>query len=222
VTILRLMDSRISKRNGESVKQVIYQEKTQLSHEAEVKMPDVSKIVEKENVKDIILQFTDISGALHSLWVPAQLFSRIADEGVHFDGSSVAMVDISESDLKLIPELNTFRILPQSLFPQRVAKVTCDLYEPESDKPFKLSPRFILKKLMKDSMKSLGPSVNYNACSEIEYFVFRKDESGNIKTIDEGGYLESPPTDAGADLRLELWVSLLRNTTMNAHLGSQN
>jgi glutamine synthetase len=171
-------------------------------------MPDVSKIVEKENVKDIILQFTDISGALHSLWVPAQLFSRIADEGVHFDGSSVAMVDISESDLKLIPELNTFRILPQSLFPQRVAKVTCDLYEPESDKPFKLSPRFILKKLMKDSMKSLGPSVNYNACSEIEYFVFRKDESGNIRTIDEGGYLESPPTDAGADLRLEIVENL--------------
>jgi glutamine synthetase len=172
---------------------------------------EVAKTVQKENVKEIVLQFTDLSGILHSLWVPSELLSKVAESGIHTDGSSVDMVDISESDLKLMPDVDTFAILPPSLFPQKVARVVCDIYEPESDRPFELDPRFILKKAVNDSKKSLGNSVKYNACSEIEYFVFKKGEDGNIRLIDEAGYLASPPADAGADLRLEITENL-RNT----------
>ena len=172
---------------------------------------EVAKTVQKENVKEIVLQFTDLSGILHSLWIPSELLSKVAESGIHTDGSSVDMVDISESDLKLMPDVDTFAILPPSLFPQKVARVVCDIYEPESDRPFELDPRFILKKAVNDSKKSLGTSVKYNACSEIEYFVFKKGEDGNIRLIDEAGYLASPPADAGADLRLEITENL-RNT----------
>lgn len=85
----------------------------------------VMEIVQKEEVKEIALQFTDLSGILHSLWVPADPFSKIAEGGIHMDGSSVDMVDISESDLKLMPDLDTFVVLPHSLFSQRVARVIC-------------------------------------------------------------------------------------------------
>lgn len=171
-------------------------------------MSHVMKRIQKENVKEVALQFTDLSGVLHSLWVPAELFSKVADDGIHMDGSSVAMVDISQSDLKLLPDADSFTVMPQSFFPQRVARVVCDIYEPESKRPFKLDPRFILKKVMDDSKKSLGASVNFNACSEIEYFVFTKDEDGKIRLIDNAGYLYSPPADGGADLRLEITENL--------------
>jgi len=171
-------------------------------------MSEVAKIVEKENVKEIVLQFTDLSGILHSLWIPSELLSKVAEGGIHTDGSSVDMVDISKSDLKLVPDVDTFAILPTSLFPQKVARVVCDIYEPESDRPFELDPRFILKKVVNDSKKNLGTSVTYNACSEIEYFVFKKGEDGSIRLIDEAGYLASPPADVGADLRLEITENL--------------
>lgn len=168
-------------------------------------MSEVAKLIEKENVKEVALQFTDITGVLHSLWVPSKLFPKIAEEGVHMDGSSIDdMVDISRSDLKLKPDLETFTVLPPNLFSQRIARVVCDLYEPESDKPFELAPRFVLKKVTNNLKETLGPSVNYYASSEIEFFMFQKGEDGSIEFLDKAGYLASPPADLGADLRLEI------------------
>ncbi len=40
-------------------------------------MPEVTELVRKEDVKEVALQFTDISGILHSLWIPAELFSKV-------------------------------------------------------------------------------------------------------------------------------------------------
>ena len=172
------------------------------------RMTEVARLIKDNDVKEIALQFTDISGILHSLWVPSEPFSKIAQEGIHMDGSSVDMVDISESDLKLMPDTNTFTVLSPNLFPQRVARVVCNIYEPESNKPFNIDPRFILKKVMNDSKKTLGASVKYNACSEIEYFLFKKNEDGSIQRYDEGGYLASPPADLGIDVRLEITENL--------------
>jgi len=168
---------------------------------------EVTRLIEKENVIEIALQFTDISGILHSLWIPSQLFLKVAEEGVHTDGSSVGMVDISKSDLKLVPDVDTFIVLPPNSFPQRVARVVCDIYEPESNRHFELDPRLVLKKVMSDVKKSLGVSVKCCACSEIEFFLFKKSESG-IQLLDEGEYLATPPADLGTDLRLEVTENL--------------
>ena len=169
---------------------------------------EVTKIIQKENVRDIALQFTDLSGILHSLWIPSELFSKTAEEGIHTDGSSVDMVNISQSDLKLKPDPSTFTILPPGLFAQKTARVSCDIYEPESRKTLEIDPRHILKKVIEDAKKIFGNTITYNACSEIEYFVFNKAENGAIRLIDNAGYLASPPADAGADLRLEITENL--------------
>jgi glutamine synthetase len=158
---------------------------------------EVAELLKKEDVKEIVLQFADISGGLHSLWVPSDLFSKVAEEGIHTDGSSVEMVDISQSDLKLIPDVDTLVLLPSSLFPQRIARVACDICEPESNRAFELDPRFVLKKVMNEAKKTLGASVRYNACSEIEFFLFKKDDNGTIRLLDDGEYLATPPRDLG-------------------------
>ncbi|UCC28452.1 MAG: glutamine synthetase beta-grasp domain-containing protein [Candidatus Bathyarchaeota archaeon] len=167
-------------------------------------MPEVTELVRKEDVKEVALQFTDISGILHSLWIPAELFSKVAEGGIHVDGSSIGMVDVSRSDLKLMPDADTFTVLPPNLFPQRTARVACDIYEPESNRPFELDPRFVLNKVLNEAKKSLGSSVRYYASSEMEYFLFKRGENGDIRLLDEGRYLATPPADLGVDLRLEI------------------
>jgi glutamine synthetase len=169
---------------------------------------EVTELIEKESVQEIALQFTDISGSLHSLWVPSELFPKIAECGIHIDGSSIGMVDISKSDVKLMPDVDTFAVLPPGLFPQNVARAICDIFEPDSDTPLALDPRSILKKVIAGVKKSLGSSVNCYASSEMEYFLFKRNETGDIKLLDEGGYLDTPPADAGADLRLEIVKNL--------------
>jgi glutamine synthetase len=169
---------------------------------------EVSAAVQKQGVEEVALQFTDLSGGLHSLWVPAKQLSKAIDEGIHMDGSSVGMVDISESDLKLIPDSNTFAALPSGLFPYRVGRMVCDIYEPDSNKPFVNDPRFVLKRVIDDFKRTLGTNLTYNACSEIEYFLFARDQAGNLRRQDEGGYLASPPADLGIDTRLEIVKNL--------------
>jgi len=165
---------------------------------------EVKAAVQKHGLEEVALQFTDVSGGLHSLWVPAHLVSKVASEGIHMDGSSVDMVDISGSDLKLVPDLDTLTILPSGLFKSRVGRMMCDLYEPDSDRHFAIDPRYVLRKVIDESKGVLGGSATYNACSEIEYFLFSRDQTGNLRRQDEGGYLSSPPADQGIDVRLEI------------------
>jgi len=165
---------------------------------------EVKAAVQRQGLEDLALQFTDLSGGLHSLWVPAHLVSKVASEGIHMDGSSVDMVDISGSDLKLVPDLGTLTALPSGLFQSRVGRMMCDLYEPDSDRPFEIDPRYVLRKVIGESKSVLGAGATYNACSEIEYFLFSRDQTGNLRRQDEGGYLSSPPADQGIDVRLQI------------------
>ncbi|MFX1562724.1 MAG: glutamine synthetase family protein, partial [Promethearchaeota archaeon] len=173
-------------------------------------MSEVAKLIKQENVKNIALQFTDISGIMRSLWVPSKYFIKTVEEGIHTDGSSVGMVDVSRSDLKLVPDLDSFTIMPPAIFPERVAFVLCDIYRPESNKPFELDPRFVLKKALDKVKNSLGSSVTAYTASEMEYWLFNKQEDGKISLLDEGSYLATPPLDRGIDFRLDL-VENLRN-----------
>ena len=172
---------------------------------------EVRAALQKHGVEQVALQFTDISGGLHSLWVPSQLIPKVAEEGIHMDGSSVDMVDISGSDLKLVPDLSSLSVLPPGLFQTKVARMVCDIYEPDSERTFDGDPRFVLRRVMEESKKVLGSKATYNACSEIEYFLFSSDPAGNLRRHDEGGYLASPPADMGADLRLEVVKNLLES-----------
>jgi glutamine synthetase len=165
---------------------------------------EVKAAIQRQGLEEVALQFTDLSGGLHSLWVPAHLASKAAGEGVHMDGSSVDMVEISGSDLKLVPDPDTLTALPSGLFQSRVGRMMCDLYEPDSNRPFEADPRHVLRRVIHESKDILGANATFNACSEIEYFLFSRDQAGNLKRQDEGGYLSSPPADQGIDVRLQI------------------
>src|SRR3954462_8585043 len=68
---------------------------------------------EREKVKFMRLQFTDILGATKNVEVPDRQFEEALDGRIMFDGSSIeGFVRIEESDMLLKPDLTTFQVLP--------------------------------------------------------------------------------------------------------------
>ena len=74
---------------------------------------EIYKLVEENRVRYIALWFTDITGAVKSVVVPAKQLASVLENGVHFDGSSIeGVARVAESDMMLIPDLDTFTLLP--------------------------------------------------------------------------------------------------------------
>ena len=43
---------------------------------------DILDSIKEKNVEEIALQFTDLIGVLHTLWVPSSVFSEVCKEGI--------------------------------------------------------------------------------------------------------------------------------------------
>ena len=68
---------------------------------------------EREKVKFMRLQFTDILGTIKNVEIPDRQFEDALDGKIMFDGSSIeGFVRIEESDMYLRPDLSTFRVFP--------------------------------------------------------------------------------------------------------------
>ena len=62
--------------------------------------------VEKQNIKFIELEFTDIFGNLKAIDIPVECLKEAIERGIWFDGSSIrGFARIKESDMFLKPDL---------------------------------------------------------------------------------------------------------------------
>ena len=69
--------------------------------------------VEKDEVKFVQLQFTDLFGVVKSLTIPIQHLPDSMEFGIWFDGSSIeGFTRIQESDMFLKPDLTTYAVIP--------------------------------------------------------------------------------------------------------------
>src|SRR5512146_2103689 len=105
--------------------------------------------VEREKVKFMRLQFTDILGTIKNVEIPDRQFEEALDGRIMFDGSSIeGFVRIEESDMYLKPDLNTFRVFPWNYNSgDRVARIICDIANPDGS-PFAGCPRSTLKNVI--------------------------------------------------------------------------
>src|SRR5262245_49744483 len=105
--------------------------------------------VEREKVKFMRLQFTDILGAVKNVELPDRQFEDALDGKIMFDGSSIeGFVRIEESDMYLKPDLATFQVFPWTYDGSgRVARIICDIAEPDGA-PFAGCPRTVLKRVI--------------------------------------------------------------------------
>ena len=165
---------------------------------------EILKIADAEPVRFLRLQFTDIMGVLKNVEVPRSQFEKALDGQIMFDGSSIeGFVRIEESDMLLVPDLDTFRVNPwASADGSKVARLICDVHRPDGSE-FAGCPRLALKRQIARVSK-LGYTMV--AGPEAEFFLFMKDEEGKMvpETHDVGGYFDLTPVDQGEECRRDI------------------
>ncbi|WP_318504272.1 type I glutamate--ammonia ligase [Bacillus sp. T3] len=169
---------------------------------------DIFKLAKEENVKFIRLQFTDILGTIKNVEIPVSQLEKALDNKMMFDGSSIeGFVRIEESDMYLCPDLNTWVIFPWTAEKGKVARLICDIYNPDGT-PFDGDPRNNLRRILAE-MKELG-FTNFNLGPEPEFFLFKLDEKGEptLELNDNGGYFDLAPTDLGENCRRDIVLEL--------------
>ena len=168
---------------------------------------EILALAEREKVKFLRLQFTDILGTIKNVEIPNRQFAQALDGQVMFDGSSIeGFVRIEESDMYLRPDLSTFCIFPWSgPTGEKVARLICDIYNPD-ETPFVGCPRTTLKKViaMADRM-----GVQMKAGPEAEFFLFQtRNGRPTTESHDAASYFDLSPVDQGEDVRREIVLAL--------------
>ena len=169
---------------------------------------DIIRMVKEEDIEFIRLQFTDIFGQLKNVAITASQIEKAVNNQIMFDGSSIeGFVRIDESDQYLYPDLKTFRVFPWRPSQGKVARLICDVYNPDGT-PFVGDPRYVLKQVIQKA-NDMGFD-RFNVGPEAEFFLFQTDEEGKptVKTNDEAGYFDLGPLDHGESTRREICMAL--------------
>ncbi len=164
---------------------------------------DVMELCKKYDVRFVRFWFVDILGQLKSFAVHVDELETAFEEGMGFDGSSIkGFARIDESDMIAIPDPSTFTLLPWRPKEKAVARMFCDIYNPDGT-PYPGDPRYALKRAL-EKMKKMG-FTNFYLGPELEFFYFKSDRCPEI--LDEGGYFDYP-LDAAEDLRRDTILAL--------------
>lgn len=196
---------------------------------------EVVKFIEDEDVKFVDIRFCDLPGVMQHFNIPAESFDAEAIEtGQMFDGSSIrGFQAIHESDMKLIPDLQTAYLDPFREYKTLI--INFSIVDPFTGEQYSRDPRNIAAKA-EAYLKSTGIADTAFFGAEAEFYVFddvrfetkqnagyyyidsieaawntgRVEEGGNLgyKTRYKGGYFPVPPVDHFADLRDEMVLKL--------------
>lgn len=189
-----------------------------------------------QEVKFVDLQFTDLYGRFLHTTIPTHTLSLDDFKAglPKLDGSSVrGFVGIHESDMVLLPDANTFAIIPWLPEHMKTARLICDIYLGYGLGRFSGDPRAITRKA-EEAICNEGFEKSYWG-PELEFFVFDKvffdtvssfqGQSYRIESREalwnlngtnfpirfKEGYFPTPPQDALADYRSEC-VNILQKS----------
>ncbi|MEK3953238.1 glutamine synthetase [Psychrobacillus psychrotolerans] len=169
---------------------------------------DIKKFVQEHEVNFIRLQFTDILGTIKNVEIPVGQLDKALDNKMMFDGSSIeGFVRIEESDMYLVPDLDTWVVFPWITGKGKVARLICDVNKADGT-PFAGDPRNNLKRVLKE-MEELG-FTSFNLGPEPEFFLFKLDAAGEptLELNDHGGYFDLAPMDLGENCRRDIVLEL--------------
>lgn len=160
----------------------------------------VLEMAREHAVQFVDMQFTDIFGVLKAVTIPVHKLEDALEHNVWFDGSSIdGFTRITESDMYLKPDVNTFAVLPWTKGGEDVtARLICDVHLPDGT-PFEGDPRNILKRQLEEAAK-LG--FVFNTGPELEFFLFKPGADGALEPLphDSAGYFDQT-TDLGLEIR---------------------
>ena len=164
---------------------------------------DVKKLVKELNISFIQFWFVDVLGFLKSFAITPSELDEGLTEGMGFDGSSIeGFARIQESDMIAKPDPATFQLVPWRGADRPVARMFCDILNPDG-KPYEGDSRFVFKRLLK---KVSERGYTFYVGPELEYFYFKNNHGTEL--LDSGGYFDSRPLDVGSDLRRDTIFAL--------------
>jgi len=164
---------------------------------------DVLKAVKEHKVSFIQFWFTDVLGMQKIFSITPDELEDGLREGMGFDGSSIqGFCRIEESDMIAMPDPTTFRLIPWRPTDRPVARMFCDIQNPDGT-PYEGDPRYALKRILK-KVGDLG--YRFLVGPELEYFYFVDDTLP--EPLDRGGYFDGLPIDRATDLRRQTIFAL--------------
>ncbi|MBQ9549853.1 MAG: glutamine synthetase [Lachnospiraceae bacterium] len=123
------------------------------------------------------------------------------DAAVMFGGANVY-----EGELILVPDYDTFTILPWRPQQEKVAKFMCDVCYPDG-RLFEMSSRTILKRVIENAASE---GYTFMIRPECEFFLFHLNEDGLPTTLshERAGIMDVGPADFGENARREMVLLL--------------
>jgi glutamine synthetase len=171
-------------------------------------LADTIDRAQQDEAKFVSLQFTDVMGTIKNVTIPVTELGEALENGIWFDGSSVeGYTRICESDMYLMPDANTYQLLPWTPAEQRTARIICDVLQPNGE-PFAADPRSVLKATVA-GCRDMG--YTYHVSSEIEFFLFtmREDKpSRRPVPHDVASYFDFSPRDLASEVRQDIILAL--------------
>ena len=161
-------------------------------------MKDFSELFKDKRINYIQFQFTSILGEFKGVDFPVKIWNAMKD-GTGIDGSSLGFLKTEQSDMRIIPDLNTFSILPWN---PRVGRFICDVTD-NKGKIYPICPRGILRKII-EKASSLG--YDFLTRPELEWYFITNDH----KMADNGAYMDLPPKDPFQELRYQISDSMIK------------
>lgn len=168
---------------------------------------DIRQLLAEYEVKFIRLAFCDIFGRQKNIAIMADELDHALEHGVSFDASAIkGFLNISESDLLLFPDLDTFSILPWRPADRGVARFYCYITYPDR-RPFEGDGRYLLSRIEK---KSSLAGYSFLVGPECEFYLFETDDRGfpTLSPFDDAGYFDMAPLDRGENVRREICFAL--------------
>ena len=157
---------------------------------------EILRLILEEDVQFIRMQFTDLFGQLKNVAITVSQIERALDGEIMLDGSSIqGSVRVEESDQYLKPDLNTFAILPWRPQYGKVARMICNVHNPDGS-PFAGDPRNVLKRTLR-AVEDMGLTLNVGP-----------EGNPSTRTADRAGYFDLGPLDHGESTRREVTLAL--------------
>lgn len=159
------------------------------------------------NVKFIRLQFTDILGAFKNIAITVEDLERALNGQIMFDSSAVeGFVSNRKNDIYLYPDPSTFEIFPWRPRDGAVARLICDVVNPDGT-PYPECSRNVLKRVLAEAA-DMGYKIQLG--SRVEFYLLHTDEKGNptTETHDRAGLCDLTPLDLGENARRDMVLTL--------------
>ena len=136
----------------------------------------IIRYMKEQDVRFVRLAFCDIFGQLKNVTISASFIEKALERGVAFNAAAVrGFMNIEESDLIMVPDLETLTILPWRPADGKVARFFCSIQHSDG-RPFEGDVRTMLKEYERSLAEA---KTDLQVRTECEFYLFKRDADGN-------------------------------------------